>query len=54
MGQDDVRGERNQFRGMLAHGLGITAAPSVIDQDVVRWSNPVVGDALSWVAPPLA
>ena len=35
-----------------AHGLGITAAPSVIDQDVVRWSNPVVGDALSWVAPP--
>jgi hypothetical protein len=35
MGQDDVRGERNQFRGMLAHGVGITAAPPVIDQDVL-------------------
>ncbi len=31
MGQDYVRAERNQFRGMRAHGLGITAAPSVID-----------------------
>jgi hypothetical protein len=31
MGQDDVWAERNQFRGMRAHGLGITVAPSVID-----------------------
>jgi hypothetical protein len=31
MGQDNVRGERNQFRRTLAHGLGITATPTVID-----------------------
>jgi hypothetical protein len=30
MGQDNVRGERNQFRRMLAPGLGITAAPDVL------------------------
>jgi hypothetical protein len=27
MGQDDVWAERNQFRGMRAHDLGITARP---------------------------
>ena len=35
MGQDDVGGERDQFRRVLAHVVGIAGAPAVIDPEVV-------------------
>src|SRR5262249_625937 len=34
MGEDDVRGERDQLRRLLAHVVGVTA-PAVIDADIL-------------------
>src|SRR6516164_8765680 len=35
MGQDDIRGERDQFRRVFAHVVSVAAAPAVIDTDVL-------------------
>jgi hypothetical protein len=35
MGQDDLGGECDQIRCVLAHGFGITGAPAVIDPQVL-------------------
>src|SRR5262249_53402037 len=35
MGQDDIRGERDQFRRVFAHVVSVAAAPAVVDTDVL-------------------
>src|SRR5262249_31599278 len=35
MGQNDVRGERHQFRSVFTRGIGIPATPAVVDPDVL-------------------
>src|SRR5262249_38234967 len=39
MGQDDIRGERDQFRRVFAHVVSVAAAPAVVDTDVLA-DNP--------------